>query len=123
VTGDLSLLHDTNGALIANELKGALTIILLNNQGGGIFDMLSVSGFENEFERFFATDQQIDFRKWARTYQFRHIQVDTLTDFLDSLKSEHEEGVRVIEIQLDRKRDARRRKQWFREIVDTLGAV
>ena len=123
VTGDLALLHDTNGALIANELKGALTIILLNNQGGGIFDMLPVSGFENEFERFFATDQQIDFRNWARTYQFRHSQVDTLTDFLDSLKSEHEEGVRVIEIQLDRKRDAQRRKQWFREIVDTLGTV
>ena len=123
VTGDLALLYDTNGALIANELKGVLTIILLNNQGGGIFDMLPVSGIENEFERFFATDQQIDFRNWARTYQFRHSKVDTLSDFLDSLKSEHKEGVRVIEILLDRKRDAERRKQWFREIVDTLGAV
>ena len=54
---------------------------------------------------------------------FRHSQVETLTDFLDSLKSGHKEGVRVIEIRLDRKRDAQRRKQWFQEIVDALGAV
>ena len=123
VTGDLALLHDTNGALIAKELKGKLTIILLNNQGGGIFDMLPVSQFENEFERYFATDQQVNFRNWARTYQFPHNQVETLPDFLDSLKSGHKEGVRVIEIRLDRKRDAHRRKQWFQEIVDALGAV
>ena len=123
VTGDLALLHDTNGALIARELKGAITIILLNNQGGGIFDMLPVSQFEDEFERFFATDQQIEFRDWARTYQISHTHADTLSDFRECLKSEHKEGVRIIELRFDRKRDALRRKQWFRDIVDMLGSA
>lgn len=120
VTGDLALLHDSNGALIAKELKGALTIVLLNNAGGGIFDMLPVSEFENEFERYFATDQQIDFGDWARTYQIPHSRVESLPDFLNRLKFEGKEGVRIIELRLDRKKDAQRRKQWFQEIVDML---
>lgn len=120
VTGDLALLHDSNGALIAKELRGSLTIILLNNQGGGIFDMLPVSQFEDEFERYFATDQQVEFGDWARTYQLSHTQVNTLPEFIDCLKKEHKEGVRVIELRLDRKRDTLRRKSWFQEIVDLL---
>jgi 2-succinyl-5-enolpyruvyl-6-hydroxy-3-cyclohexene-1-carboxylate synthase len=39
LTGDLSLLHDTNGFLIRNKFIGHLTIILINNNGGGIFEM------------------------------------------------------------------------------------
>lgn len=120
VTGDLALLHDSNGALIAKELKGTLTIVLLNNSGGGIFDMLPISEFENEFERYFATDQQIDFGDWARTYQISHSRAESLSDFLNCLKFEGEDGVRLIELRLDRKKDAQRRKQWFQEIVDML---
>ena len=36
LTGDLSLLHDTNGFLIRNKFVGHLTIVLINNNGGGI---------------------------------------------------------------------------------------
>ena len=42
VTGDLALLHDTNGWLIRQHFQGHLTIILINNNGGGIFEMLPI---------------------------------------------------------------------------------
>ena len=42
LTGDLSLLHDTNGFLIQPHWAGHLTIVLINNAGGGIFGMLPI---------------------------------------------------------------------------------
>ncbi len=54
LTGDLSLLHDTNGFLIRNKFVGHLTIVLINNNGGGIFEMLPIAKFDPPFEQFFA---------------------------------------------------------------------
>ncbi len=61
LTGDLALLHDTNGFLIRNKFIGHLTIVLINNNGGGIFEMLPISEFEPPFEELFATPQNIRF--------------------------------------------------------------
>jgi 2-succinyl-5-enolpyruvyl-6-hydroxy-3-cyclohexene-1-carboxylate synthase len=49
LTGDLALLHDTNGFLLRPKFKGHLTIILINNNGGGIFEMLPVAQFDPIF--------------------------------------------------------------------------
>ena len=43
LTGDLALLHDTNGFLSLSKFKGSLTIVLINNDGGGIFGHLPES--------------------------------------------------------------------------------
>ncbi len=68
LTGDLALLHDTNGFLIRNKFVGHLTIILINNNGGGIFEMLPIAQFEPPFEELFATPQDLDFARLAATY-------------------------------------------------------
>jgi len=49
LTGDLALLHDTNGFLIKKYFVGSLTIILINNKGGGIFQMLPIAKFDPPF--------------------------------------------------------------------------
>ena len=43
LTGDLALLHDTNGFLLRNYFVSHLTIVLINNNGGGIFEMLPIA--------------------------------------------------------------------------------
>ena len=63
LTGDLALLHDANGFLTVPKFKGGLTILLINNAGGGIFEHLPVAAFNPPFEEFFATPQQVDFAK------------------------------------------------------------
>ena len=75
LTGDLALLHDTNGFLIRNKFAGHLTIVLINNNGGGIFEMLPISEFEPPFEEFFATPQEINFAQLSATYgiEYHHI--------------------------------------------------
>jgi len=43
LTGDLALLHDTNGFLSLPKFRGSLTVVLINNNGGGIFGHLPVA--------------------------------------------------------------------------------
>jgi 2-succinyl-5-enolpyruvyl-6-hydroxy-3-cyclohexene-1-carboxylate synthase len=72
ITGDLSLLHDTNGLLLRQQFQGSLTILLINNNGGGIFGMLPIEQFEPPFTEFFTTPQNVDFAVLCAAYQIPH---------------------------------------------------
>jgi 2-succinyl-5-enolpyruvyl-6-hydroxy-3-cyclohexene-1-carboxylate synthase len=113
VTGDLALLHDTNGFLLARELRGSLTVVLMNNDGGGIFEHLPVAQFEPPFERFFATPQSMDFAKLCATYGVGHTVVRDWRHFEKLLGKLPARGVRVLEVRTERKRDAAFRKALF----------
>jgi len=113
VTGDLALLHDTNGFLLARELRGSLTVVLMNNDGGGIFEHLPVAQFEPPFERFFGTPQSVDFARLSATYGVAHTVVRDWRHFERLLGRLPARGVRVLEVRTDRKRDAAFRKALF----------
>jgi 2-succinyl-5-enolpyruvyl-6-hydroxy-3-cyclohexene-1-carboxylate synthase len=113
VTGDLSLLHDTNGFLIRPKFKGSLTILLINNQGGGIFEHLPVAQFNPVFEEYFATPQQVDFARLCAAYGVGHVLVRDEAHLEALVTKLPNEGVRVLEMRTDRKQDAAFRKQLF----------
>jgi 2-succinyl-5-enolpyruvyl-6-hydroxy-3-cyclohexene-1-carboxylate synthase len=119
VTGDLALLHDTNGLLLARELRGSLTIVVVNNDGGGIFGHLPIAQFEPPFERFFATPQGVDFARLTSAYGVRHTRVRDWAHFA-TLLGHLPAGVRVIELRTDRGRDAATRKALFAAIAGEL---
>ncbi len=121
VTGDLSLLHDTNGFLSVPKLKGSLTIVLINNNGGGIFGHLPVAQFEPPFEEFFATPQHVDFAQLCATYGVPHRVVKTAAQLASALARLPKRGVRVLELRTDRRRDAAWRKQTFAAVAAKLG--
>ncbi|GBF82916.1 2-succinyl-5-enolpyruvyl-6-hydroxy-3-cyclohexene-1-carboxylic-acid synthase [Aphanothece sacrum] len=106
LTGDLSLLHDTNGFLINKNFKGHLTIILINNNGGGIFEILPISQFRSSFEDFFATPQNIDFSQLCQTYNISHQLIDNWSQFTELLNPLPSTGIRVLEVQTNRQKDA-----------------
>ena len=121
LTGDLALLHDTNGFLLRPKLRGALTVVLINNRGGGIFSHLPVAQFDPPFEEFFATPQEADFGKLAAAYGVEHVVVRDgahLTELVSVLPTS---GIRVLEVKTDRRADAAGRKQWFAEVAAGLG--
>jgi 2-succinyl-5-enolpyruvyl-6-hydroxy-3-cyclohexene-1-carboxylate synthase len=111
LTGDLALLHDTNGFLIRNKFIGHLTIILINNNGGGIFEMLPISKFNPPFEEFFATPQDIDFSQLCATYNVQHELISSWKELQDKLKQLPKTGIRVLEIRTNRKKDVIWRKE------------
>ena len=61
VTGDLALLHDSNGWLHAGSANPPLLVVLIDNNGGGIFQQLPIDASSPAgFERLFAMPQSVD---------------------------------------------------------------
>ena len=113
LTGDLSLLHDTNGFLNRDRFSGHLTIVLINNNGGGIFGMLPIAQFDPPFEEFFATPQHINFAHLCQTYGILHELIQTWDQFTARLNPLPTSGIRVLEIPTDRQTDAQWRQNQF----------
>ena len=111
LTGDLALLHDTNGFLLRNKFIGHLTIILINNNGGGIFEMLPISKFEPPFEEFFATPQDINFAQLCATYNVEHEVITSWEHLKQRLNPLPSKGIRVLELRTNRKLDAKWRQE------------
>jgi 2-succinyl-5-enolpyruvyl-6-hydroxy-3-cyclohexene-1-carboxylate synthase len=66
--GDVALAHDIGGLLASRRLGLALTIVLLNNDGGGIFHFLPVARERDAFEQHVATPHGLDFAQAAALY-------------------------------------------------------
>jgi len=121
LTGDLSLLHDANGFLLGPKFRGALTIVLINNRGGGIFEHLPVAQSEPFFEEYFATPQATDFAALGVAHGVPHVVVRDWAHFTELVQVLPATGIRVLELRTDRKHDAAARKRWFGELAATLG--
>jgi 2-succinyl-5-enolpyruvyl-6-hydroxy-3-cyclohexene-1-carboxylate synthase len=113
ITGDLALLHDANGFLLRPKFRGSLTIVLINNRGGGIFEHLPVARFDPPFEEFFATPQDVDFARLAAAHGAEYVLVRDWAHFTELISALPAGGMRVLEVRTDRKRDAAGRKQLF----------
>ena len=101
--GRISFLHDSNALLFSTYFKGSLTIILINNDGGGIFEHLPISQHK-AFEKCFATPQSVPFKN-----SVKHMKL--IIKFLPHgrrlskrLKAPLSSGIRLIEIMTDRKK-------------------
>ncbi|MFJ5553751.1 2-succinyl-5-enolpyruvyl-6-hydroxy-3-cyclohexene-1-carboxylic-acid synthase [Staphylococcus capitis] len=80
--GDLSFYHDMNGLLMAKLNDIHINIVLVNNDGGGIFSYLPQKDSANEyFERLFGTPTGLDFEHTALLYDFTFDRFENLTDF------------------------------------------
>ena len=105
LTGDLAFLHDSNGLLAAGQLEGSLTVVLINNNGGGIFEHLPVSKMDPPFEKFFATPQQVNLAKLCEAHSIQHELVNDWDAFILKINDLPESGLRVLELKTDRKAD------------------
>lgn len=85
--GDLALIHDVNAFALQRELFSlglpapSIVVVLLNNNGGAIFDMLPQSSDDPYFERLFMTPQDVDFKSIAEAFSVPYQQVSTVDDF------------------------------------------
>ena len=103
LTGDVALIHDVGGLLGAKRLDADLTVVLLNNDGGGIFSFLPVAGQEG-FEALVATPHGTDFAALARLCGFEHHRVGSPDAFDAALA---EPGRQLIEVRTEREDNER----------------
>ena len=90
LTGDLTLLHDINALALQHEMKvregegyrrPSIVIVLMNNSGGAIFDILPQKQDNPYFERIFLTPQNIDFSAAAQAFSVPYRSVASVEQF------------------------------------------
>lgn len=80
--GDLAFYHDMNGLLMAKLNDIHINVVILNNDGGGIFSYLpQKTAAEQYFERLFGTPTGLNFEYTAMLYDFSFKRLDNITDF------------------------------------------
>lgn len=118
VTGDLSLFHDLNGLAVAKTHNLNLTIILHNNDGGGIFEYLPQKGTKH-FDYLFSTSQGLDYSGAVKLYGCGYTKIsgpDELSTVLAKVSTES--GVHIIEIPTDREYSRQLHKKYTKVSVD-----
>jgi 2-succinyl-5-enolpyruvyl-6-hydroxy-3-cyclohexene-1-carboxylate synthase len=103
ITGDVAFFYDSNG-LWHNYLPKNLRILLLNNQGGGIFRIIPGSRSQPELDEYFETRQQARAQGIAQTFGLDYqavSQADMLSEALDWLLASATPTARLLEVSVD----------------------
>lgn len=112
--GDLSFFHDSNGLLAAKQYHINITILLINNDGGGIFSFLPQKNDEQHFEALFGTPMNVDFRHIIEMYGGTYVYASTCNELNGALEEGYQhDGLSVIEVKTDRTENmAWHREKW-----------
>ncbi len=89
ILGDLSFYHDMNGLVAIKQLGIPATILLINNEGGGIFHRLPISKFEPQFTDYFLTPHKLEFFHAAQLYGLEHQLVLNFQDLDKAIQESH----------------------------------
>ncbi len=127
--GDVALAHDIGGLLAAKRLDLKLTIVLVDNGGGGIFDFLPVSrtAMAQEYDiytRHIATPTGLDFTQAAKLYGLAHERVETIPAFRVALERalSPQVGSAIVQVQTDRASNVELHHRVWAAVVSALSA-
>jgi 2-succinyl-5-enolpyruvyl-6-hydroxy-3-cyclohexene-1-carboxylate synthase len=100
LTGDLGLLHDVGGLAALREVSTPVRIVVIDNDGGGIFHFLPQQDAldADEFEALLGTPRGVDAAKAAALFDLPHRRLDELDQLADALAA----GTGLIEVKVDR---------------------
>lgn len=121
VLGDLAMIHDLNAFSQLNNSEQPITLVIVNNEGGGIFSFLPVAKFKSVFEKYFATGHHIRFKYLADMFDIAFANPLTNQEFKEVYqKSIAAKKTSVIEISTDRKENHSLHLQLQQKIISAL---
>jgi 2-succinyl-5-enolpyruvyl-6-hydroxy-3-cyclohexene-1-carboxylate synthase len=121
--GDLSFYHDMNGLLAAQRHNLNATIVLINNDGGGIFSFLAQHEAEDHetFEQLFGTPHGLDFSHVAGMYGVSFQRVKTREEYRTAVMASFGvPGVKVIEVRTHREENLRLHQRIWDEVAKAV---
>jgi len=121
--GDLAFLHDLNGLIVSRFHRSDMTIIVMNNDGGGIFSYLPQSTETNYFEHLFGTPTGLEFSNIAAMYNAQYNAVHTKEDFKKALAEEKSKDIRIIEVFTNRQVNTETHRKLWAAISKELDLV
>ncbi len=121
LTGDLSFLHDLNALPIANKYSAGLTIILINNNGGGIFESLPVSNERSILKEYFLTPHNLNLKNIITSFGIEYKLVRSRAVLNDSIKgSVGNKKLKVLEIKTDAAKSFKLRNKYLEEVKNAI---
>ena len=128
VIGDISFFHDLNGLLAARKHALNLLVVLLNNDGGGIFSFLPQAEDSlqatSDFELLFGTPHGLQFRPFVEGYGGRFTRVESWTAFDAAVADGLERGgLQVVEVPTDRAHNVAQHRAVWRSVAEARAAV
>ena len=110
--GDLAFYHDMNGLLAARDPRLNVVLVLVDNDGGGIFHMLPVRKFEPAFTPYFATPHGLDFRHAARLYDIPFRDAGGPEELTEAVTAGvRRPGTEIVRVRTDRETNRRRHEE------------
>ncbi len=124
ILGDLAFFHDMNGLMVIRDQDLPVLLVVVNNDGGGIFHTLPVREHEPAFTRFFATPHGLSFGKAAELYGLPYETAETLEDFLAALdRALERKGPGILEVRTRRKETHARRREVVAAVVEAMKSL
>ncbi|HEX9966742.1 MAG TPA: 2-succinyl-5-enolpyruvyl-6-hydroxy-3-cyclohexene-1-carboxylic-acid synthase [Solirubrobacterales bacterium] len=117
LTGDLGLLHDVGGLAALREVSTPVRIVVVDNDGGGIFHFLpqeqALAG--EEFEGLLGTPRGVDAGRAAALFGLSHRRVESLDGLADALVG----GTGLVSVPVDRRANV----ELHRRLADAVGGA
>ncbi|MFB6093773.1 MAG: 2-succinyl-5-enolpyruvyl-6-hydroxy-3-cyclohexene-1-carboxylic-acid synthase [Halanaeroarchaeum sp.] len=121
LTGDLTYLHDATGLLALGRFDLEATVVLIDNDGGGIFHMLPIEDYDPPFTSQFKTPHDVDLGGTEALFDLSFARVEGLADFEDAYRrSLAADGTQVIAVRTDAEASHRRREEIKRDVIASL---
>jgi 2-succinyl-5-enolpyruvyl-6-hydroxy-3-cyclohexene-1-carboxylate synthase len=124
LAGDLSMLHDQNGLLLARSGSVDAVFVVVNNDGGGIFSFLPQAGFPGDFERLFGTPHGMPFEAVADLYRCGYRRVERAADLTPAAaEAMGAGGVHIVEVPTERTANVSLHRQIWQAVGTALEDV
>ena len=121
LTGDLALLHDLNSLSLVSHSEQPITIVVINNNGGGIFSFLPIADTTEHFEQYFGVPHGMSFDKIAAQFGLPYRRVSRWPEFVPSLSESYDCGQSsLIEVLSDRARNREQHERLWEKIAKEI---
>jgi len=123
ITGDLSFLHDVNALLAAKKNPVPLVIILINNNGGGIFDALPIKEYKELFRKYFKAPQDQNIKSVVEAFGHNHTLIESWNHLSESVTASlGKKSLTVLEIKTNSVSSHKLREKYWMLVKDKINS-
>ncbi len=124
ITGDLAFYHDLNGLLTSMKYKIPLVVLLINNNGGGIFEMLPISKYGKIFKDNFITPHNLNFSYFVKGYNGHYEKIKNWTHLSNAFqKGIKRNKLTLLEIRTDAVLSLKQRKLYWQKVAQAVSTM
>jgi 2-succinyl-5-enolpyruvyl-6-hydroxy-3-cyclohexene-1-carboxylate synthase len=118
--GDLAFAHDVGGLAALAKALTPVVIVVVNDDGGGIFSYLPYAGWR-EFEQYFVTPSGLDIALACAAFGVPHDRADSPPELADALSAGlTRRGASVVEVAVDRETNTAAHRTYWDAVVKAL---